>query len=226
MEKSRHERELKLMQKQMTSNACLWEQLAEGQKRESIIKQELLYTQQSLASCERIIDRLQSELDALQNDKLRLQQFKNNKSQRLQELEQRVRHLEVLENIDLRKVLEELRAREKALKNLQNLEVNFESRIDAVERRNDTKVKQLEQKYKQEEEMKREAMDKLDTLRAEVKQLEGYDSNVDNWKEKCRELFEICKDFESENRELRERLGQQDGLIHELEQKSFEHHYQ
>lgn len=212
------------MQKQMTSNACLWEQLAEGQKRESIIKQELLYTQQSLASCERIIDRLQSELDALQNDKLRLQQFKNNKSQRLQELEQRVRHLEVLENIDLRKVLEELRAREKALKNLQNLEVNFESRIDAVERRNDTKVKQLEQKYKQEEEMKREAMDKLDTLRAEVKQLEGYDSNVDNWKEKCRELFEICKDFESENRELRERLGQQDGLIHELEQKSFEHH--
>lgn len=224
MEKSRHERELKLMQKQMTSNACLWEQLAEGQKRESIIKQELLYTQQSLASCERIIDRLQSELDALQNDKLRLQQFKNNKSQRLQELEQRVRHLEVLENIDLRKVLEELRAREKALKNLQNLEVNFESRIDAVERRNDTKVKQLEQKYKQEEEMKREAMDKLDTLRAEVKQLEGYDSNVDNWKEKCRELFEICKDFESENRELRERLGQQDGLIHELEQKSFEHH--
>ena len=226
MEKSRHERELKLMQKQMTSNACLWEQLAEGQKRESIIKQELLYTQQSLASCERIIDRLQSELDALQNDKLRLQQFKNNKSQRLQELEQRVRHLEVLENIDLRKVLEELRAREKALKNLQNLEVNFESRIDAVERRNDTKVKQLEQKYKQEEEMKREAMDKLDTLRAEVKQLEGYDSNVDNWKEKCRELFEICKDFESENRELRERLGQQDGLIHELEQKSFEHHHQ
>lgn len=226
MEKSRHERELKLMQKQMTSNACLWEQLAEGQKRESIIKQELLYTQQSLASCERIIDRLQSELDALQNDKLRLQQFKNNKSQRLQELEQRVRHLEVLENIDLRKVLEELRAREKALKNLQNLEVNFKSRIDAVERRNDTKVKQLEQKYKQEEEMKREAMDKLDTLRAEVKQLEGYDSNVDNWKEKCRELFEICKDFESENRELRERLGQQDGLIHELEQKSFEHHHQ
>ncbi len=33
-----------------------------------------------------------------------------------------MRHLEVLENIDLRKVLEELRAREKALKNLQGLE--------------------------------------------------------------------------------------------------------
>lgn len=71
----------------------------------------------------------------------------------------------------------------------------------------------MEFKYKQEEEMKREAMDKLDTLRAEVKQLEGYDTNVENWKEKCRELFEICKDFENENRELRERNTQQEILI-------------
>ena len=43
--------------------------------------------------------------------------------------------------------------------------------------------------------MKREALEKLEALRTEVKSLEGYDHTTDNWKEKCRELFEICKDF-------------------------------
>lgn len=47
-----------------------------------------------------------------------------------------MRHLEVLENIDLRKVLEELRAREKAIKSLTNVETNYQERVDAIEKRN------------------------------------------------------------------------------------------
>ena len=111
----KHERELYNQRQQLTSNACLWEQLAEAEKREQIMRQELYYTQQSLASYEKLIEKLQAQLENLQNQKLRLQQYKNSKSKRIEELESKMRDVEILENIDLTKVLEELRQRDKKL---------------------------------------------------------------------------------------------------------------
>ena len=57
--REKHEREIFNLKQQLTSNQCLWEQLAESEKRESIMKQELLFTQQSLATCEKIIEKMQ-----------------------------------------------------------------------------------------------------------------------------------------------------------------------
>lgn len=85
--KEKHERDIFNLKQQLTSNQCLWEQLAESEKRESIMKQELLFTQQSLSTCEKIIEKMQQQLETLQNQRLRLQQFKNNKTKRLDELE-------------------------------------------------------------------------------------------------------------------------------------------
>ncbi len=42
--KDKYEREIFILKKQLTSNACLWEQLAEAEKREKVLKQELVYT--------------------------------------------------------------------------------------------------------------------------------------------------------------------------------------
>ena len=50
--KEKHEREIQNLKQQLTSNQCLWEQLGESQKREQIMKQELYFTQQSLATSE------------------------------------------------------------------------------------------------------------------------------------------------------------------------------
>jgi hypothetical protein len=36
--KDKYEREIFILKKQLTSNACLWEQLAEGEKREKVLK--------------------------------------------------------------------------------------------------------------------------------------------------------------------------------------------
>jgi len=41
----KYEREIFILKKQLTSNACLWEQLAESEKREKVLKQELVFTQ-------------------------------------------------------------------------------------------------------------------------------------------------------------------------------------
>ena len=40
-------------------------------------------------------------------------------------------------------------------------------------------------------------------MRLEIRALEGKDLNGDVWKEKCKELFDICKDMQKENEDLK-----------------------
>lgn len=115
----RHEKELANQRAQLTSNAALWDQLAEAEKREQITKQELTLTKLSLASYEKLIEKLQGQLENLNNQKARLQQYKNSKSKRMFELENKMKDLEILENIDLNRILSELKARDRKIEGLE-----------------------------------------------------------------------------------------------------------
>jgi len=42
---TKYQNEINNLKKQLNSNGTLWEQLAESEKRERVMKQELLYTQ-------------------------------------------------------------------------------------------------------------------------------------------------------------------------------------
>jgi hypothetical protein len=45
-------------------------------------------------------------------------------------------------------------------------------------------------------------------MRLEIKAIEGKDmSNSDLWKQKCKELFDICKDLQKENDDLKSGAG-------------------
>lgn len=47
---------------------------------------------------------------------------------------------------------------------------------------------------------KLDAFEKLDAMRVEMKTLEGKDSvKNDLWKDKCKELYDICRELEQEN---------------------------
>ena len=191
MVKEKHEREIFNLKQQLTSNQCLWEQLAESEKREAIMRQELFFTQQSLATCEKIISKMQSQLEVLQNQRLRLQQYKNNKSKRLDELESKVRQMEILENIDLNKLLDELRLRDRKLSQLTKIEKNLQGKINSVYRIGEQKVDEMRHKYLQEKKIKDSAFARLDGLRMEIRAIEGQDIGDDIWKEKCKELFNL-----------------------------------
>lgn len=54
-----------------------------------------------------------------------------------------------------------------------------------------------------EREAKHEAYAKLESMRIEMKALEGTDIKNDLWKDKCKELYEISKELEMENNGLR-----------------------
>jgi len=51
--------------------------------------------------------------------------------------------------------------------------------------------------------VKEQAFEKLEAMRLEMRGLEGKDFSSDLWKNKCKELFEICKDLQTENKDLK-----------------------
>ena len=55
--------------------------------------------------------------------------------------------------------------------------------------------------------MKNHAFTKLEQMKIEMKTLEGRDQSQDIWKEKCKELFNICKEMQVENEDLRTKFA-------------------
>lgn len=69
---------------------------------------------------------------------------------------------------------------------------------------NEKRVGDVKKQLNHEREIKAQALDQLENLRVEIKAIEGKDmSNNDLWKDKCKELFDICKDLQKENEDLK-----------------------
>lgn len=207
--KDKYEREIFILKKQLTSNACLWEQLAEGEKREKVLKQELLYTQQSLAASEKVIDKLKEDLRKSESDRIRLSQYKTSKAQRLEELEGKVRKFEVMDNINLEKLIDALGKKEGQIQKLKEIEKTFNERIDLVERKKDGEIRDVKNSYFKELGMKKEVLERLEGLRMELRLLEKNEGSMTEvWKSKCKELVEICNKLKFENDGLRTKFAQ------------------
>ena len=78
---------------------------------------------------ERLIEKLYTQLEHINNQKIRLEQFKKSKSKRIDELEGKMKDLEILENIDLSKILEEIRTRDNKINRLDKVDQSFNERI-------------------------------------------------------------------------------------------------
>lgn len=107
------------LSQQLTSNATLWEQLQESEKREKILKMELEKSQYEIAMQGKIVDRLKDELLQINREKQRLLQFKNSKASRLETLEEKAKEFEILENVDLSKLLSLIERKENKIRSLE-----------------------------------------------------------------------------------------------------------
>lgn len=135
---------------------------------------------------------------------MRLEIYKNSRSKRVDELERKMKDLEILENIDLNKILAELKNRDKRIDNLHEENRTTKGQyVEAVREKNSRVVQGLKDQLGQERELKLQAYDRLESLRVEMRALEGKDYKSDLWKEKCRELFDICTDLQNENDSLK-----------------------
>ena len=148
--KQKTQKQINLMNKKLSNNAYLWDQMAEAEKRETILKQELLFTQQSLSAAEKVIEKLQEEMKKVEADRQRLYKYKHNKAERLKELEHKIKKFEVYENIDTDKLINVLGKKDEECKQLQSIAQNFSDQINNAENRKQREVGHFKGKLIQE----------------------------------------------------------------------------
>lgn len=131
-------------------------------------------TKLSLASYEKLIEKLQGQLENLSNEKARLQQYKNSKSKRYEELVNKMKGLEILGNIDLDRILAELKSRDRKIG---ELDIENKAQKDeltyVVHQQNFKAMQGMKKRLSHEREMKLQAYDRLEGLRVEMRALEG-----------------------------------------------------
>lgn len=104
--------------------------------------------------------------------------------------------MEVIENLDLNKLLEEFQIRDRKMKELRKFTEGVKEKFEGIQRVNDIKMATMRKQFEREQSLKTEAFEKLESLRLEIRALEGKEmGGGDIWKDKCRELFDICKDL-------------------------------
>lgn len=74
--RQKYEDQIFNLNQKLSSNSMLWEQLAEAEKRENILRQELVLTQQGLSNCEKVVEKQRDHINKLDTEKVRLQNFK------------------------------------------------------------------------------------------------------------------------------------------------------
>lgn len=112
--------------------------------------------------------------------------------------------LEILESLDINKILEELRLRDKKIVHLDKVDKTFNEHLDKIQATHDAQMEEMRKALAKERAAKMEAFEKLDAMRVEMKTLEGKDSiKNDLWKEKCKELYDICRELETDNESLK-----------------------
>jgi len=194
------------MKKQQANNSYLWDQMAEAEKREKILKQELLFTQQSLSAAEKVIEKLQEEMKKVEADRARLYKYKHSKAERLKELEEKIKKYEVYENIDTDKLINVLDKKDKEVSQLKNIADNFTNRLEMTEKRKEQEVNKMKGSFLKEQVKTQQIVDKMEQMKLELKMLESNDTSVAAiWKKKCLDLFEVCQTLKGENEELRDR---------------------
>jgi hypothetical protein len=127
----------------------------------------------------------------------------------LEELEGKVRKFEVMDNINLEKLIDALGSKEKQIVKLKEIESKFNEKVDQVENKKNSEIREVKNSYFKELGMKREVMERLEGLRMELRLLEKNEGSMTEvWKTKCKELVDICNKLKGENEGLRSKINQ------------------
>ncbi len=158
----KYQDKINLLEKQLTNNSYLWDQLAESQKRERVLKQELLYTQQSLSTSEKIIEKMKEEIKQIDAERGRLNKFKSSKVEKLKELEDKVKKIDLFDNIDSDKLLIALSKKDAQLNELKGIQNIYSNQVETLQKRKDQEVTKLKKQFVAEQLKTQSVVDKMD----------------------------------------------------------------
>lgn len=158
----KYQDKINLLEKQLTNNSYLWDQLAESQKRERVLKKELLYTQQSLSTSEKIIEKMKEEIKQIDAERGRLNKFKSSKVEKLKELEDKVKKIDLFDNIDSDKLLIALSKKDAQLNELKGIQNIYSNQVETLQKRKDQEVTKLKKQFVAEQLKTQSVVDKMD----------------------------------------------------------------
>lgn len=117
---------------------------------------------------DKVIERFKDELKAEQIEKHKLIQFKMTKVKRLNLLENMARRLEVLQVVDVDKIVQSLMVREQTIKTLKKQSCETQLILSALYKAMEKDIKKIRKKATNETKMKEAAIVKMDELRQEI----------------------------------------------------------
>ncbi|CAG9315550.1 unnamed protein product [Blepharisma stoltei] len=199
--KERKEKQINELKETLQSNQYLWEQINESERREALLKQELSLTQQNLATGEKLADYLQGQIEDMNNQRLRLQQFKTTKGRRIIELEAKVKKQNSADRAENQTFLRGLYIQDKLLK--KNFNNEAEGALEYIEKSHEysAKIKNLEEKIKRERQLKLDGFNEVVMLRDDMNKIGGKDREA-LWKYRYQELLAESEKLKEQNAQL------------------------
>ena len=202
-----YDKNLQDLKSQLSSNQYLWEQLNESQRRESLLKQELSYTQQALSAAEKLAEKLQTQIEDMNSQRLRLQQYKANKGKKLSELEEQVKQHEKIEFLDSQKLMGHFMQQTKRIKVQKNAEMEGYKQYLSQHNGYQRDIALLRKKIKKEQRLKVEAYDQLNLFKEEMQGIDQeQDPTIKLWQSRYYEMLDEVRNNKEENMRLRERF--------------------
>lgn len=155
----------------------LWGNKEDNEKKELLLRRELLTANTHLTAANMELDQLRKDLELQNKNKAALVQWKVSKSQQLTELEGKVKKYERWSSVDVDKLLAELGRKDNEIRNLSSLESRAQRQADLNDSNRLREMKRLKQALAQERKLKEQALVALDVARgAKSHPLDIYDS--------------------------------------------------
>ena len=105
---------------------------------------------------------MKQDLNLLDADKRRLTKFKNSKTDRLLELESKVKKIEIFDAVDSEKLVMALTKKDMQLNKMKTSEEHFEDRIYKLQQQSNDDIKAMKDKLWNEQKKTQTALDKMD----------------------------------------------------------------
>jgi hypothetical protein len=145
-----------------------WANRERVEERETILRQQLVATQNALHAAEMELEQLRKDLGLQMKNKQQLVHWKVRNAQVMAELEAKVRKFERFANVDVDKLLIDMEKKDQALRQMVSVEDKVAKAKALVEEKKDKEIRVLQRKLADEQKVKAAALARLDNIRMEM----------------------------------------------------------
>jgi len=152
------EDKIRFLEDKLSSNQDLWENLVSEQNRQKTLQESLTITHKSAQQNQKLIDSMKEQLQRSIKEKQVLENIDMTKTSKLQELEYKMKGMDLSKNLNVEKLIDLIIKQDKELKELRKSEQYWKSQLKNKDGEHNTKLNVLRKQVELEIETKGEAI--------------------------------------------------------------------